>query len=155
MKNTKNLSAEIREIRNHVALSDRLATGGQPTEKQLRLLAQAGFEVVINLGLMDPRYCLADEAGLVRSLGMAYHHIPVEFQAPQWSDFQQFLELMDRSKGKKVFAHCSANYRVSCFIALYGQARLGWSPEQGWAHIGLVWEPNETWTRFIEAFRRQ
>lgn len=143
----------IDEIKNYVALSDELATGGQPTEEQLRLLAQAGFETVINLGLLDPRYCLADEAGLVRSLGMTYHHIPVDFQVPEWKDFRQFLELMDKSEGRKVFVHCARNYRVSCFIALYGQARLGWSLDQARAHIGRVWEPNEIWARFLDASR--
>jgi len=142
-------SMKINEIRNYVALSSELATGGQPTEEQLRLLAQAGFEIIINLGLLDPRYCLADEAGFVRSLGLAYHHIPVDFQAPKQEDFHHFVELMDRSKGRKVFVHCAANYRVSCFIALYGQARLGWSLDQAQAHIGRIWEPNEVWTKFL------
>jgi hypothetical protein len=34
---------------------------------------------------------------------------------------------MDASRDKKVFVHCAANYRVSSFVALYGEARLGWS----------------------------
>jgi len=106
-----------------------------------------------NLGLLDPRYCLADEAGLVRSLGMGYRHIPVDFQAPKQDDFRLFLEFMDGSKGKRVFVHCAANYRASCFVALYGQARLGWSRDQAEAHVKRVWEPNETWTAFLDACR--
>ena len=58
------------EIKNFVAVSDRLGTAGQPSEDQLHDVADAGFDIVVNLGLLDPRYCLADEAGAVKSTGM-------------------------------------------------------------------------------------
>ena len=137
------------EIKNFVVVSDRLGTAGQPSEAQLRDVAAAGFDVVVNLGLLDPRYCLPDEAGTVASLGLAYHHIPVDFNAPQPDDLRRFVEAMDASRGKKVFVHCAANYRVSSFVALYGEARFGWTPAEADAHIRKVWEPNETWVRFI------
>ena len=142
------------DIKNFVAVSDRLGTAGQPSEAQLHDVAAAGFDVVVNLGLLDPRYCLPDEAASVASLGLAYHHIPVDFNAPQAGDLRRFLDVMDASTGKKVFVHCAANYRVSSFVALYGEARLGWSADRADAHIRRVWEPNETWTRFIADARR-
>ena len=145
----------IEEIRNYVALSDELATGGQPSEEQVRRLAQAGFETVINLGLLDPRYCLEDEAGLVRSLGLEYQHIPVDFQAPTMEDLRQFFAAMQEAQGKRVFVHCAANYRVSSFVSLYGQAKLGWSSEQAAAHIRRLWEPNEVWAAFIERSQQE
>ena len=142
-------------VKNFVAVSDRIGTAGQPSEAQLRDVAAAGFEVVVNLGLLDPRYCLADEAASVRALGLTYHHIPVDFNAPHPDDLRRFFEVMDTSSHGRVFVHCAANYRVSSFVALYGEARLGWSPEQGDAHMRRVWEPNETWTRFIADARRR
>lgn len=144
----------ITEIRNFVAVSERLATGGQPSEQQVRELSAAGFEVIVNLGLLDPRYCLSDEAGLVESLGVAYHHVPVDFTAPQPADLATFFDVMDASRDKTVFVHCAANYRVSSFVALYGQEKLGWSTTEADAHIRRVWEPNETWAAFIEKHRR-
>ena len=144
------------DIKNFIAVSDRLGTAGQPSEAQLRDVADAGFDVVVNLGLLDPRYCLADEAGTVGGLGLAYHHIPVDFNAPQPADLRRFLDVMDAARDSKVFVHCAANYRVSSFVALYNEARLGWSPQQSDAHMRRIWEPNETWTRFIaEARARQ
>ena len=143
----------IDDIRNFVPLSEDLATAGQPSEQHVRELAAAGFEVIVNLGLLDPRYCLADEAGLTQSLGMEYHHIPVDFNAPRSGDLQKFFEVMDASREKKVFVHCAANYRVSGFMALYGQSRLGWSAEQADAHVSRVWNPNDTWKAFIETSR--
>ena len=144
----------IEDIRHFVPLSGRLATAGQPSERQLEDVAREGFETVVNLGLLDPRYCLADEAGLVESLGMAYHHIPVDFKAPQLEDLGAFFDVMDLSSERRVFVHCAANYRVSVFVALYGQARLGWSVDQADAHIRLLWEPDKTWQRFIDTSRR-
>jgi protein tyrosine phosphatase (PTP) superfamily phosphohydrolase (DUF442 family) len=144
----------IEEIRNYVALSGELATGGQPSEEHIPELAQAGIECMINLGLLDPRYCLADEAGLVHSLGVEYHHIPVDFQAPTLEDLSQFFTVMQAAEGKRVFVHCAANYRVSSFVSLYGQARLGWSKAQAEAHIRRLWEPNAVWAAFIERARQ-
>src|SRR4029078_9668314 len=143
----------IEDIRNFVPVSQELATGGQPSEQQVRELSGAGFGVIVNLGLLDPRYCLADEAGLVESLGVAYHHIPVDFKAPHSHDLDRFFEVMDASRSKRVFVHCAANYRVSSFIALYGEAKLGWSTSEADAHIRRVWEPNDTWKEFIEQSR--
>ena len=37
------------------------------------------------------RYSLADEAGTVRSLGMDYVHIPVQFKAPTEADLLAFF----------------------------------------------------------------
>jgi protein tyrosine phosphatase (PTP) superfamily phosphohydrolase (DUF442 family) len=146
----------IDDIKNFIAVSDHLGTAGQPSDAQLREVADAGFQVVVNLGLLDPRYCLADEAGTVDGLGLAYHHIPVDFTAPQPADLQRFFDVMDAARDRKVFVHCAANYRVSSFVALYNEARLGWSPQQSDAHMRRIWEPNQTWTRFIaEARARQ
>lgn len=144
----------IEDIKNFVSVSPQLSTAGQPSEQQVEELARAGFDVVVNLGLLDPRYCLSDEAGLVRALGMAYHHVPVDFKAPQFEDLRKFFDVMDSSRDKKVFVHCAANFRVSSFVALYGQARLGWSVDQANAHIKRLWDLNDTWKEFVEASRR-
>ena len=81
---------DLHAIRNLVQISDTFATAGQPTETQLRGLKELGFDVVVNLGLLDPRYCLPDEAASVAAMGLVYHHIPVDFQTPLRSDFDRF-----------------------------------------------------------------
>jgi protein tyrosine phosphatase (PTP) superfamily phosphohydrolase (DUF442 family) len=143
----------LTDNRNFVAISDALATAGQPTEEQLTAVAASGFEVVVNLGLLDPRYCLADEAGSVARLGLAYHHIPVDFTAPGSVELEEFARLMHGCEGKRAFVHCAANYRVSCFVALYGEAHLGWSREQADAHVRRVWQPNDVWQAFMAESR--
>lgn len=144
----------IEGIKDFLAISPCLVTAGQPTEQQLRELAVQGFEGVINLGLLDPRYCLEDEAGLVQALGLAYLHIPVQFQTPQAADFAQFLAAMDGFEGRKVLVHCAANRRASCFVALYGQARLAWTAPEADALIEQIWQPDRVWAELIETVRQ-
>jgi protein tyrosine phosphatase (PTP) superfamily phosphohydrolase (DUF442 family) len=145
----------IGDIKNFVSVSVDLATAGQPSVEQLREVAAEGFDVVVNLGLLDPRYCLDDEAGVTQSLGMTYHHIPVDFNAPRFEDLQKFFEVMEASRSEKVFVHCAANYRVSSFVGLFGEAKLGWSRDRADAHMRRVWEPNATWSTFIDGARRR
>lgn len=143
----------ITGIRNFVSVSGALATAGQPSESELQDIASEGFQAVINLGLLDPRYCLEDEAGLVTALGMRYVHIPVDFQAPTQDDLQRFFRTMDEVAGLKVLVHCAANYRASSFVSLYGQAKLGWSEQEADNYLRCLWEPNDVWADFIERAR--
>ena len=126
-----------------------LATSGQPSEDQLRSIAAAGYQVVINLALHDdPRYSLTDEASCVNALGMEYIHIPVQFARPTQADLDQFFAAMDASKSKRVWVHCAANMRVSAFVGLY-RLREGWDQKEAFALMNEIWQPNEVWSAFI------
>ena len=141
------------EIKNYLYVDERIITGGQPTSEQLRELAALGHGAVINLGLLDPKYCLADEAGLVAALGMQYRHIPILFDAPATQDFRDFLRAMDDLADQRVFVHCAANYRVSSCMAIYAEKRLGWSRERADQHACRLWEPNDVWRAFVRDCR--
>jgi len=143
----------LEEIYNFIKISDLLATSGQPTEAQMSEIAAAGYKVVVNLALPTSDNALKDEAATVLALGMDYRTIPVIWEAPKLSDFEQFIPLMDSLAGQKVFVHCAANYRVSMFVALYAEKRWGWTRAQADAHIRRTWEPDEVWARFIEGVR--
>jgi protein tyrosine phosphatase (PTP) superfamily phosphohydrolase (DUF442 family) len=143
----------LTDIRNFLAIDERLGTAGQPTEAQLGDVAAGGYAAVVNLGLLDPKYCLADEAASVAALGLGYRHIPVRFDAPAVEDFRAFASTMDGLSGRKVFVHCAANYRVSTFVALYGELRLGWTRERADALARKLWQPNDTWRAFIARCR--
>ena len=142
--------AEVSAIYNVRPVDDLLTTSGQPTEGQLGAVAREGFAVVINLALHDdPRYSLPDEAGTVKSLGMQYIHIPVQFAAPNEPDAQAFFDAMDQHRGKKILVHCAANMRVSAFVGLYRVLRLGWQHEEAFKLMNSVWTPDEVWSGFI------
>jgi protein tyrosine phosphatase (PTP) superfamily phosphohydrolase (DUF442 family) len=138
----------LAELYNYRRVSPEIATSGQPTEAQFEAIAAQGVQVVINLGLTDADYALPDERGLVQSLGMAYEHIPVQWQNPTVENFQAFLACMRHNQTQKRLVHCAKNMRVSCFIALYHVLEDQWTPEQAIADI-QIWVPNEVWQGFM------
>jgi protein tyrosine phosphatase (PTP) superfamily phosphohydrolase (DUF442 family) len=145
----------VEHIANFLPIDDRIGTAGQPSETELREAAADGYTAVVNLGLLDPRYCLADEAGLVRSLGLRYHHIPVAFDSPTVEDFRRFLAAMDECADGRVLVHCAANYRVSSFMAVYGEMKLGWTRDEGDAHARKLWPLTDVWTGFLDKCRTE
>jgi uncharacterized protein (TIGR01244 family) len=142
--------AAVEDIVHYRKVNDRLATAGQPTEDQLRAAAEAGFEVVINLAPDDAPNALAGEAGLVRSLGMQYVHIPVPFPAPEEQQLLAFFDAMDANAERRLLVHCAANKRVSAFLGLRGVLRRGESVEEAFALMRGLWEPNPVWAAFIQ-----
>lgn len=142
--------AEVSTIYNYRPVDALLATSGQPTEAQLAAVAREGFAVVINLALHDdPRYSLPDEEKMVKSLGMEYVHIPVQFGAPTEADADAFFAAMEQHRGKKVLVHCAANKRVIAFLGLYRVLEQGWQPEEAFQLMGTVWQPDEAWSAFL------
>jgi uncharacterized protein (TIGR01244 family) len=128
----------------------RLLTAGQPNEAQLADAAAQGVQVVINLALHDdPRYSLKDEPACVQSAGMEYVHIPVSFTAPTEADLLAFFDAMDAHYGEKVLVHCAANMRVTAFLGLYWVIRHGQRPDQAFALMKSVWQPDAVWKTFI------
>lgn len=137
-------------IHNCRAVDDTLCTSGQPTVPQLAGIAAAGYNTIINLALHDdPRYSLPDEPGSVKSLGLAYIHIPVQFAAPTELDLLAFFEAMEKHKSDKLWVHCAANIRVTAFLGLYRVLRQGWEIERAFELMRGVWQPNEVWSKFI------
>jgi protein tyrosine phosphatase (PTP) superfamily phosphohydrolase (DUF442 family) len=127
-----------------------MATSGQPNEEQLKSIAEAGYQVVINFALHDdPRYSLTDEFNSVHRLGMDYEHIPVQFSAPTEADLARFFAAMDGHKGQRVWIHCAANMRVTAFLGLYRRLREGWSEAEAFELMNDVWQPNDVWSAFI------
>ena len=147
----KNLMA-TQDIFNYIQVNETLSTGGQPTEDQIRSAATEGFTTVINLATFQPGESLEDEAGLVRSLGMAYYAIPVEWSSPQHSDFAAFEQVMQMLPPGKTLLHCAANFRVTAFYSLYALKHLGWSQAQAEAFRVQIWEGSDypVWAQFID-----
>lgn len=140
---------KLNAIYNFLGLSEKLATAGQPMEEELEYVSKAGYEVVINLALSDADYSLADEEGSVTKLGMEYIHIPVIWQNPRSDNLDEFFDVMEKYKNKKLFVHCAANMRVSSFIALYRVIKEGWSYSDAINDVYKIWRPNKVWSDFI------
>lgn len=141
----------LETIYNYRRGDDQLCTGGQPTEAELRDAANAGVRTIINLAPFDPRYSLPDEASLVDALGMAYHHIPVDWANPTEHDFGAFEQAMLARQAGKTLIHCAANFRATAFYSLYAMKQLGWSPAQAEAFRASIWHGSDypQWESFI------
>jgi protein tyrosine phosphatase (PTP) superfamily phosphohydrolase (DUF442 family) len=137
------------DITNFLEISDRLGTAGQPTREQFSQIRAAGYEALINLAMPDSINALPDEAGLVALQKMEYIHIPVIWTDPSTQNLEEFFAAMKRLEGRKIFAHCALNYRVSSFVYLYRVTCLAANAEEAWWDVLSIWEPDTNWSKFI------
>ncbi len=144
------MGKQLNDIFNFLPISNTVATAGQPTEQQLPLLKEAGYQVVINLAPHTAENALSDEKESVESLGLEYVHIPVNFYQPTHEDFERFCTSMEENSQKSVFVHCAANMRVSVFMYLYRRFHEGLSDEQTQIDLQKIWTPNTTWRQFMD-----
>jgi len=145
------LQAEMKmnSIKNFVQLTGDVATAGQPTKAELKSIAQAGYQYVINLGMLDHRFAIAEEDKVVSELGLTYIHIPVAFDSPTKEQVRFFCNLMSSLKGKKVFVHCILNYRASAFMYHYLSKVEKRSEANSKSFIFERWELDPVWQELM------
>jgi NAD+ diphosphatase len=136
-------------------MGERIGTAGQPAADHFPLIAQEGYQAVINLAMPDSQGALPGEEALVRGLGLDYVHIPVEFGAPRLEDLRRFFAELDRLGERKVFVHCIANKRVSAFLFLYRVLRLGHPIHDAELALHRIWTPDPVWQAFIDRALRE
>jgi len=141
----------MKDIYHYQFLEENLSSSGMPTADQMKEVAQAGVELVINLAPHDSPNAILDEAKLVNSLGMEYINIPVTWRAPEVQALIRFMDEMDAQTGKKILVHCEANYRASAFVMLYRVLRLGWNKVDAIPVMEKMWNPEDfpVWESFI------
>jgi protein tyrosine phosphatase (PTP) superfamily phosphohydrolase (DUF442 family) len=142
----------VKDIYNYWFLNEKLSSSGMPTAEQMKEVADAGVQVVINLALKTSPGALPNEDSVVESLGMKYIHIPVEWNNPTRQNLEDFFAALDEHKEDKVLVHCQANYRASSFIILYRVVRLGWKKEDAIPVMEKMWNPEDfpIWQKFID-----
>lgn len=136
-------------IFNYLPISESIVTSGQPTEAQFQLVKEAGFRRVINLAPHHAENALRDERATLRSLGIDYVHIPVDWRAPTEQDFARFCEAMEQAGPAPVWVHCAANMRVSAFVFRYRRDVLHQDPAQPTRDLHRIWEPFGVWKDFV------
>ena len=142
----------MNDIYNFLAYNELLSSSGMPTAEQMRSVAEAGVQVVINLAPHDVSNALPGEPELVNSLGMQYVNIPVTWGTPTRDDLKTFMREMDAHSDKKIHVHCQANFRASAFIALYRILKLEWQIDEALEVMHRIWDEDEypVWKMFIE-----
>jgi protein tyrosine phosphatase (PTP) superfamily phosphohydrolase (DUF442 family) len=142
----------MKDIYNYQFLTETLSSSGMPKAEQMKAVAEAGTQVVINLAPATVRDALPNEDTLVESLGMKYIHIPVDWNQPIRQNLEDFFQAMEAYKDEKVLVHCQANYRASSFIMMYRVLRLGWKKEDAIPVMEKMWNPEDfpVWQKFID-----
>jgi len=140
------------DIYNYLFYDDKLSSSGMPTVDQMKSVANAGVELVINLAPHDVPNAIPNETELVESLGMGYINIPVNWNTPTREGLDIFMDTMDRNQDKKIHVHCEANFRASAFITMYRILRLDWKPEEAFGVMHNIWDEDAypVWKMFIE-----
>lgn len=141
----------MKDIYHYQFLNEKLSSSGMPTVEQMKEIAEAGVQVVINLAPHDVQSAVVNEGKLANSLGMEYINIPVTWRAPETSALTQFMDAMDRHAEKKIHIHCEANYRASAFIMMYRVLRQGWNKADAIPVMEKMWNPEDfpVWETFI------
>jgi protein tyrosine phosphatase (PTP) superfamily phosphohydrolase (DUF442 family) len=141
----------IEDILNYRHISAQITTSGQPTAQELLLIKRLGFTTILNLAPSNASNALPDEQAIVTDLGMEYVHLPVDWKNPTVEDFLQFCEVMKAHQDQPIHVHCAMNMRVSVFVYLYRYLILGVPASEAYRAVTTIWQPNETWQRFIES----
>jgi tyrosine-protein phosphatase SIW14 len=115
-----------KNLPNFGEASATLYHGGQPSKTGFHMLEKMGVNIVIDLrGNRD------SERKIVNHLGMQYVAIPWRCSFPKDRDFAEFLTVLRRNPGKKIFVHCRlGDDRTGMMIASYRMAEEGWSAER-------------------------
>ncbi|MGA1741559.1 MAG: protein tyrosine phosphatase family protein [Pseudohongiellaceae bacterium] len=137
------------EITNFRQYSSSFASSGQPTREQFQTIADNGFERVVYIAFTNNQNALSDADQLVKSLGMEYMHVPVDFNNPLPDDFYAFADSMQRNTGKKTLLHCQVNARATAFSFLYRVIYEDVPVAEAKADMNTVWQPNAVWRDFI------
>lgn len=137
-------------IRNFVQLRKNIGTAGQPTSEQFKLIAEAGFEHVINLAMPEHPDSIPNEGQIITQLGISYTHIPVPFDAPLPKHVKHFCEIMNILSREQVFVHCIMNYRVSAFMFHFLNKVKGNSESEATSEIFEWWSPDTVWKDLLK-----
>ena len=142
----------MKDIYNYWYYDEKLSSSGMPTSEQMKPVAEAGVQLVINLAPHDVPTAIPNEDELVNGLGMEYLSFPVTWRGPEREALTNFLDAMDANAGKKIHVHCEANYRASAFIMMYRVLRLDWKKEDAVPVMERMWNPEDfpVWEKFID-----
>jgi protein tyrosine phosphatase (PTP) superfamily phosphohydrolase (DUF442 family) len=141
---------KLENIENYKKNSDKLSTSGQPTKEEIQLIADEGFEVLINTRPQFEMDEVFNEKAIAENLGIKYFQIETELNNPNMDELIRFLEIMTKFKENKILLHCHRNKRASALLAIYRVNKLGWSKEDALKKVEEAWEITPDLQSFID-----
>jgi protein tyrosine phosphatase (PTP) superfamily phosphohydrolase (DUF442 family) len=156
-------AADGEGIRNFLRINDQICTGGQPTAGQLEKLKAEGVRAILNLrrpteketplasGARAP-YDIEAEAAEARRLGLRYFNIPVDREAPQDEQVEEFLQIVADPENRPLFIHCSTANRVGGFWMIRRVLVDGWTVEAAEEEARRIGLSNEKTRAFARGY---
>lgn len=143
-QNAANLDAP-----NVVPISAQLTSSGQPTAKALEGLAAQGYEAVIYLAPPHVSDAVRDENLIVGRQNMVFVNIPIVFNKPTVSDYENFAAILQGLGNKKILVHCQVNMRASTMVFLYRVVVGKEDPAKAYEAVSKVWTPGGPWKQLM------
>lgn len=114
-------------VGNAFRVNASLYRGAQPSASGLAELAKLGVTIVVNL--RDRGSEVESERREAEALGLRYVSIPIGgWSAPSMDQVAEFLRLLRRSPGEKIFVHCHRGRdRTGVMIAAWRIAEQHWT----------------------------
>jgi uncharacterized protein (TIGR01244 family) len=97
---------------------DGLTAAGQPDAAALRAFADAGYVAVVDMRMPEEDRGMADERGVVETLGLDYVAFPISGADDINFDMARQLDGLLESFEGPVLVHCASSNRVGALLAL-------------------------------------
>lgn len=118
------------DVPHILCVDERVATGGQPTEKAFAKLAANGYRTVLNLRTAAEGVDLKHEQESVEKAGMRYVSIPVVSSAPKAEQVEDFIKAVKDPNNQPLLIHCGSANRVGAFWMIYRVIESGWPEDK-------------------------
>ena len=118
-------------MHDSMRINEQVTVGPQPRADELEQLREQGFKAVVNLrteGEEDQPVSPEEEGQQVSSLGMTYHHEPVDAGDLREEQVDRFREKLAGLPGP-VYVHCRSGKRAGAFVMMDQAVRHGMSGE--------------------------
>jgi uncharacterized protein (TIGR01244 family) len=105
---------------DRIQISDQITVGAQPSEAELKAMADGGIRSIINLrteGEQMQPISPEQEGRKAEEFGLAYAHVPVSMQDADDALVDRFREELDRA-AKPVYVHCRLGKRAGAFVMM-------------------------------------
>jgi protein tyrosine phosphatase (PTP) superfamily phosphohydrolase (DUF442 family) len=142
----------VKDLPNYCEVLPNLGGGGQPTDQGFRLLAEKGYQVVVNLRTEGEKFDLAAEQKLIADLGMKYVPFPFVSKDAKEELALQFVKLLEDMKEQKVYVHCASGNRVGSLIMVDLVLKQGMDAQKAEeiaAKVGLTSEQLRQYARKV------
>ncbi|MEI8085917.1 MAG: hypothetical protein WCG93_06850 [Paludibacter sp.] len=136
-------------ILNFHQYSSTLASGGQPTEKNIETLKNAGFEAILNISLFTTANAIAKEPLMVEYADMQYIHFPIDDSNLHAFHYLTFKGILNGLGDKKVFVHCGMNIKSSNLIHMYNVLENDVEEEESLLELKKIQRPDFKWVEYF------